>query len=185
MLFRSESDVEFRKGQDLTAMQALKSQFHSRVVALRASGSIAKALTCNTWAGWSVDSTSSVNTSNLHAPADLLGIDMDGIPESDTFYPYAARQMATKFVNSYKAGGYTGWTVPEFCMPSVASDPDRTKRIAWFQSEVAKIRQGLPGQGVPPPLMIAWFDTAGIIGDSERLTAANEIGAWASLVASN
>lgn len=180
-----ESDVKYRKGQDLAAMQALKAQIHSRVVALRDAGKIAKVLTCNTWAGWSVDSTSNVSPSNLHAPADLLGIDMDGIPASDTFYRYAERQMSAKFVDAFKAGNYTGWTVPEFCMPSVASDPDRSKRVAWFQSEVAKIRQGVPSQGVPPPLMIAWFDTAGIIGDSERLTAANEIAAWSALVASN
>jgi hypothetical protein len=180
-----ESDVKYRKGGDLAAMQALKAQLHQRVAALRAGGAIAKVLTVNTWAGWSVDSNSNINTAILHAPADLLGIDMDGIPANDDFYPYADQQMGAKLVSAFKAGGYTGWTVPEFCMPSVASDASRAKRIAWFQAEVARIRQGVSGQGVPAPLMIAWFDTAGIIGDSERLTAANEISAWSALVSTN
>lgn len=180
-----EADVKYRKGQDLDAMVALSSQLHQRVTSLRAAGRIAKVLTCHTWAGWSVDSTSSVNPANLHAPADLLGIDMDGIPADDDFYPYAARQMGSKLIGAYRAGGYAGWTIPEFCMPSVASDPDRSRRIAWLQSEVAKIRQGVPSQQLPPPLMIAWFDTAGIIGDTERLTTSNEIAAWSSLVATN
>jgi hypothetical protein len=33
--------------------------------------------------------------------------------------------------------------------------------------------------------MIAWFDTAGIIGETEKLAAANEIAAWSALVADN
>jgi hypothetical protein len=163
----------------------MKNQLHYRVVALRNAGKIAKVQTVNTWAGWSVDSTSSVNPANLHARADLLGIDMDGIPAADNFYPFVARQMSTKFINAYKAGGYKGWTVPEFTMPAVAVDPTRAKRIAWFQSEVSKISQGVPSAGIPVPEMIAWFDTAGIIGETEKLAAANEIAAWSALVADN
>jgi hypothetical protein len=180
-----EADVKYRKGQDLAGMLAMKNQFHDKVVALRTAGRIPKVQTVNTWAGWTVDSTSGINPANLHARADLLGIDMDGIPAFDSFYPYATRQMGAKLVAAFKAGGYKGWTVPEFCMPSVSSDTDRTRRIAWFRSEVAKISQGVPGEGVPAPEMIAWFDTAGIIGESERLTTSNEITAWSALVSTN
>jgi hypothetical protein len=180
-----ESDVKYRKGGDLAGMLAMKNQLHDRVVALRDAGRIPKVLTVNSWAGWSVDSTSSVNPANLHARADILGIDMDGIPEADSFYPYAARQMGTKFIEAYRAGGYKGWTVPEFTMPSVDVDPTSTKRIAWFQAETATISQGVPAAGIPVPHMIAWFDTAGIIGESEKLSAANEIAAWSTLVAGN
>jgi hypothetical protein len=180
-----ESDVKYRKGDDLGAMLAMKNQFHDRVVALRQAGRIPQVRTVNTWAGWSVDSTSNIDPSNLHARADILGIDMDGIPEADNFYPYAARQMGAKFVEAYKEGGYTGWTVPEFSMPSVDSDPTSTKRVAWFQAEAAAISQGLPTAGIPAPQMIAWFDTAGIIGETEMLSSTNEINAWKTLVADN
>lgn len=180
-----EADVKYRKGADLAAMLAMKNQLHDRVVALRDAGRIAQVLTVNTWAGWSVDSTSNVNPANLHARADLLGIDMDGIPESDNFYPYAARQMGAKFINAYKAGGYKGWTVPEFTMPSVASDPTHARRTEWFKAEAAAVAQGVASAGVPAPRMIAWFDTAGIIGDSERLSTVNEIAVWSNFVASN
>lgn len=180
-----ESDVKYRKGGDLAGMLAMKNQFHDRVVALRDAGKIPHVLTVNTWAGWTVDQNSSIDPSNLQARADLLGIDMDGIPASDTFYPFATRQMGAKFVSAYKAGGYTGWTVPEFTMPSVASDPTNAKRVSWFQSQAAAISQGVPSAGVPAPRMLAWFDTAGIIGATEQLTTANEIGAWSNLVADN
>jgi hypothetical protein len=93
--------------------------------------------------------------------------------------------MGSKFISAYKAGGYTGWTVPEFTMPAVAVDPTNVKRIAWFQSEVATISQGVPSAGVPAPQMIAWFDTAGIIGESEKLSSANEIAAWTAFVGTN
>jgi hypothetical protein len=33
--------------------------------------------------------------------------------------------------------------------------------------------------------MIAWFDTAGIIGETEMLSSTNEINAWKTLVADN
>lgn len=180
-----ESDVKYRKGQDLDDLLAMKDAFHARVFALRGAGKIAKVLTVNTWAGWSVDSTSSIDPSNLHAAADVLGIDMDGIPAADAFYPYAARQMGAKLVEAFREGGYSHWSVPEFCMPSVDSDPGNVKRVAWFKAECAKIKQGVPASNVPPPLMIAWFDTAGIIGDSEKLTTSNEISAWSTLVAAN
>lgn len=180
-----ETDVKYRKGQDLAGMLGMKNQLHDRVVALRNADRIPNVLTVNTWAGWSVDSTSSVDPSNLHCRADLLGIDMDGIPAAENFYPYAARQMGSKFVSAYRGGAYKGWTVPEFTMPSISSDPTRVRRIEWFRSEVAKISQGVPTSNVPPPHMIAWFDTAGIIGETEKLTTANEIDAWSDLVASN
>lgn len=180
-----ESDVKYRKGDALAPMIALKNQFHDRVVALREAGRIPQVLTVNTWAGWSVDSTSDVDTAPLHARADILGVDMDGIPSDDDFYPYAERQMAAKFIAAYRAGGYTGWTVPEFSMPSVSSDPSGARRVAWIQSEVAKISRGVPAAGIPAPQMIAWFDTAGIIGESEMLKAPSEIAAWSALVAGN
>jgi len=182
-----ESDVKYRKGDDLAAMLAMKNQFHDRVVALRNAGRIAQVLTVNTWAGWSVDSTSGVNPSNLHCRADLLGIDMDGIPANDRFYPFVARQMGAKFVAAYKAGGYTGWSVPEFCMAAVPADPDHSKRVAWLTSEVDTIAQGIPAQGVPAPVMIAWFDTGGPLAPYEDngLTQPSEITAWSARVAQN
>ena len=180
-----ESDVKFRKGQDLQGMLAMKNKFHEVVDRLRKAGKIPWVLTVNTWAGWSVDSTSSVNPANLHCRADLLGIDMDGVPANDNFYPFAARQMGAKFQAAYKAGGYKGWTVGEFCMPSVPSDPTGSRRIAWFQSEVAKVSKGVPTAGIPAPEMIAWFDTAGIIGESEKLALPAEVQAWSALVATN
>ena len=180
-----ESDVKYRKGDDLAPMLAMKNEFHDRVVALRDAGRIPHVLTVNTWAGWSVDSTSSVDTSELHARADVLGLDMDGIPASDSFYPFAARQMGAKFVAAYKAGGYVGWTVPEFAMPAVASDPTNEKRIAWIQSEVARISEGVPASGIPAPLMIAWFDTDGTTILDTGLSTSNEIAVWSAAVATN
>ncbi|MGB3763172.1 MAG: hypothetical protein WA966_08115, partial [Ornithinimicrobium sp.] len=181
-----ESDVKYRKGADLTGMLAMKNKFNDRVVALREAGRIPNLLTVNTWAGWSVDATSSVNPSNLHARADLLGIDMDGIPTQNNFYPYAERQLGDKFVSAYRAGGYTGWTVPEFSMPAVAVDPTHEKRIAWFQAQVAKLRQGVPAAGVPAPRMIAWFDDDwASTAENDMLHSANEIAAWSELVAGN
>jgi hypothetical protein len=182
-----EADVKYRKGDDLAAMLAMKNQLHDRVVALRAAGRIPKVLTVNTWAGWSVDSTSSVNPSNLHCRADLLGIDMDGIPANDRFYPFVARQMGAKFIAAYKAGGYVGWSVPEFCMAAVSTDPDHSKRVAWLTSEVDTISQGIPAEGIPAPVMIAWFDTGGPLAPYEDngLTQPNEISAWSARVAQN
>lgn len=180
-----ESDVKYRKGDDLASMLAMKNQFHDRVVALRDAGRIAHVLTVNTWSGWSVDSTSTVNPANLHARADVLGVDMDGIPANDNFYPFAERQMGAKFVAAYRAGGYTGWTVPEFSMPAVASDPTNQKRIAWFQSEVARISEGVPASGIPAPLMIAWFDTDGSTILNTALSTSNEIAAWSAAVDNN
>lgn len=180
-----ESDVKYRKGQNLAGMLALKNAFHDTVALLRSAGRIPQVLTVNTWAGWSVDSTSSVNPANLHCRADLLGIDMDGLPANENFYQFATRQMGSKFVAAYKAGGYKGWTIGEFCMPSVPSDPAGTRRTTWFRSEVDKISKGVPTAGIPAPHMIAWFDTAGIIGNTEKLLTTTEISAWKALVAQN
>jgi hypothetical protein len=99
-----EADVKYRKGASLPAMLAYKNAFHAAVVRLRNAGHIAKVKTCNTLSGWSVDSTAGINPSNFHCNADLLGIDMDGLPAKYDFYPYAARQMSEKFIQMYKAG---------------------------------------------------------------------------------
>jgi hypothetical protein len=190
-----ESDVKYRTEaktygtaeaqRRLTQRLTLKNQFHDSVVRLRRAGAIPRVRTCNTWAGWSVDSTSSVNpmTPSLHCRADLLGIDMDGIPASDTFYPYAERQMGAKFVKAMTDGNYTGWTIPEFCMPAVPSDPTHQRRITWFRDQVAKIKLGVKANNIAPPVAINWFDYPGIIGPEEMLTKANEITAWSTLVA--
>lgn len=180
-----ESDVKYRGGSDLAAMLNQKNQLHALVVSLRNAGTIPHLLTVNTWAGWSVDSTSSVNPANLHCNADLLGIDWDGIPAQPDFYPFVTRQMGTKFRNAYAAGGYTGWTIPEFAMPWVSTDPDRTARIAWFQGQMAGASAGVPSAGIPPALAVMWFDMDGSSIPNTGLDAANEIAAWRALVASN
>lgn len=193
-----ESDVKYRSsdiahGQP-TALATLqyrmqmKTDFHERIVRLRAAGTIPFLRTVNTWAGWAVDTTSNVNPSNpsIHCGADLLGIDMDGIPANDNFYDYVTRQLRSpKLATAMTVGGYSGWIVPEFCMPSVASDPTRARRIAWFQNQVAVIEQGYAPGNIPSPVAINWFDTTGIIGAAEKLDQPAEITAWSNLVASH
>jgi len=178
-----EADVKQRKGDPLAPMMTMKNAFHAAIVRMRNAGTIPQLRTCNTLAGWTVDSTSNVNPSSpdVLANADLLGIDMDGIPADEDFYAFAERQMGTKFTTAMTNGLYKGWSVPEFCMPSVATDPTSSRRIAWFRDQVAKVRVGVPAAGVAPPVAINWFDFPGIIGESEMLVNAAEVDAWSKL----
>jgi hypothetical protein len=193
-----ESDVKLRNGTftltDFQNAMRLKNDLHSRVVRLRDAGTIPQLRTVCTLSGWTVDQTSTwtatapsnvAGAGSALSNADVLGIDMDGMAADPAFYDYYARQTGAKFVAAMTAGGYSGWTVPEFCMPSVTGDTNNAGRIAWFQDQVSKLRSGVAGSNLPGPQMIAWFDTAGVIGASERLTGAAEIDAWRQLASAN
>ena len=138
----------------------MKNQFHDRVVALRDAGRIPRVLTVNTWAGWSVDSTSSIDPSNLQARADILGMDIDGTP-GPTALPVRRTTDEREVHRGLQGRRLHRLARARVHHACVAGDPTNVKRIAWLQSKAAKISRAWSA-GIPAPQMVAWVDTAGI-----------------------
>ena len=141
-----ETDVKHRKavkasGQASADAQlldwlAIKARFYEVVTALRESGEIPAVVVVNTLAWWSF-TASVTNTGIYHAPADVLGVDLDGVENDRVPYLDYAADIPT--VKAWADRWYGGrWAVPEFGLDRATVDVDGTRRAEWLTDQAAR-----------------------------------------------
>lgn len=133
-----ELDSKVNKGMiSLDDGIRLKAAFHATVDRLRDRGDLAAVNVVNTLTGWAADPKNSLTrgdvTRYMRVPAEILGVDFDGITPGDT-YPDFFDEVGTVAETLARTPGYAGWKVPEFGAPRMPSDTTGQVRGRWMDA---------------------------------------------------
>lgn len=148
---RHESDNDGLSAAAVVERVKAKTRFYTIAKATKPSVLVAHTMTGSFW----YNSTSeSVRDSWLaNAKGDLLGFDYDGLPNDSTYGSVPDTEIANvlRTLTKWKANGWQGWTVPEFCMSRQPADTDGSKRKAWMTTQAQKFVDG-------GAYMVCWYD---------------------------
>lgn len=147
---RHEPDNDGMSAVQIAEWKALSNRVYDRNVALGRPCLIAPTFTGGLWSSNQTDAQRDVWMVGLKG--DLLGIDYDGVHDNQTAKPadltyrVGKREItnadeianAQRYIERFKANGWTGFTVPEFGISRATWDTDGQGRAKWLRDNAKR-----------------------------------------------